>query len=253
MSVINGDALTELHRLDAQSVDAIVTDPPYASGGFTEAARRQAAGQGLRSEVLRSEGWFVGDQMGTSGLMWLLRSMAFEAARVLVPGGVMCVFCDWRQVSNIAPAMESAGLRLSNIVVWNKGVIGMGTGFRSQHEMCLVLTNGRGVYHSLQTPVGNVITVPRMNHNDREHWTQKPVELMRRIVRTAAPEGGLVVDPFGGSGSTAVACVLEGRRFLLVERDPSICELARDRIAEAQTGSRNRGEQIGLFGAGCDA
>ncbi len=251
MSVINGDALTELHRLEAQSVDAIVTDPPYASGGFTEAARRCAAGQGLRSEVLRSEGWFVGDQMGTSGLMYLLRSMAFEAARVLVPGGVMCVFCDWRQVSNIAPAMESAGLRLSNIVVWNKGVAGLGTGFRSQHEMCLVLTNGSGVYHSLE--FGNVITVPRMNHNDREHWTQKPVELMRRIVRTAAPEDGLVVDPFGGSGSTAVACVLEGRRFLLVERDPSICELARDRIAEAQTGSRNRGEQIGLFGAGGNA
>jgi site-specific DNA-methyltransferase (adenine-specific) len=246
VSVIHGDALTELQRLEPQTVDAIVTDPPYASGGFTESARRQAIGQGLLSHNLREHGWFVGDQMGTSGLMWLLRSMAFEATRVLVPGGVMCVFCDWRQVANIAPAMESAGLRLSNLVVWNKGVAGLGTGFRAQHEMCLVLTNGSGVYHSVE--FGNVLTVPRMNHNDREHWTQKPVELMRRIVRTAAPEGGLVVDPFGGSGSTAVACVLEARRFLLVERDPAICELARDRIAEAQTGSRDRGEQIGLFG-----
>ena len=94
MMVINGDALTELQRLEPKSVDAIVTDPPYASGGITETARRAAIGQGLMSHNLRANGWFVGDQMGTSGLMWLLRSMAFEAARVLVSGGVMCVFCD---------------------------------------------------------------------------------------------------------------------------------------------------------------
>ena len=245
--VITGDALTEIQRLDACSVDAIVTDPPYASGGFTETARRQASGQGLRSETLQSSGWFQGDQMGTSGLVWLLRAIAFEAARVLVPGGSLCVFCDWRQISNIAPAMESAGLRLSNVLVWNKGVAGLGSGFRAQHEMCLLLTNGSGAFYSAAE--GNVLTVPRMNPGDREHWTQKPIDLMRRIIRTVAPEDGLVVDPFGGSGSTAVACVLERRRFLLVERDPAMCDLARDRVQEAQTGSRTRAEQPGLFGS----
>jgi len=247
VDIIAGDALTELQRMAPNSVAAVVTDPPYASGGFTETARRQAIGQGLLSSTLRDGGWFQGDQMGTSGLVWLLRSIAFEAARVLVSGGSLCVFCDWRQMSNIAPAMESAGLRLSNLVVWDKGSAGLGSGFRMQHELCLVLTNGSGAYASAES--GNVLTVPRMNHAEREHWTQKPVDLMRRIVRTVAPEGGLVVDPFCGSGSTGVACVIERRRFVGVERDPAMCETARARISEAQTGSRTRGEQAGLFDA----
>jgi DNA modification methylase len=214
------------------SVDAVVTDPPYCSGGFSETSRKQAKGQGLRSETIRSEGWFTSDNMGTAGLVWLLRSVAAEAFRILRPASSMCVFTDWRQLVNVAPALESVGFRLSNIVVWDKGNAGLGQGFRAQHEMVLHLTKSGAKYHDCST--GNVLRVPRQSSATREHQTQKPVELMGRLVRVVAPVGGTILDPFCGSGSTGVAAANEGRGFVGIERSGEYCEIARRRIAEAQ-------------------
>lgn len=70
--------------------------------------------------------------------------------------------------------------------------------------------------------------------DDRVHPTQKPILLMQWIVRLCCPEGGLVLDPFAGSGSTGVACVNLGRDFLGFELDPGYCDLARRRLAGAQ-------------------
>jgi DNA modification methylase len=88
------------------------------------------------------------------------------------------------------------------------------------------------VYHDRST--GNVIRCARQNHHDREHQTQKPVELMRRLVRVVAPLGGTVLDPFAGSGSTGVACIEEGRSFIGIEREAAYVDIARRRIADAQ-------------------
>lgn len=226
-----GDALDVLRSLDAGSVSAIVTDPPYCSGGASEAGRAAARCQGIRSGRERSGEveWFAADNMGTTGLVWLLRSLAFEAERLLVVGGSMVVFCDWRMWANLAPAMESGGLRLVNMLVWDKQAMGLGQGFRTRHELAVHLTNGVGVYHDKS--LANVLECGRVHVADRAHPTQKPVDLLRSMLRVVAPVGGLVVDPFCGSGSTGVACLREGRRFLGVERDPDYCEVARKRLA----------------------
>jgi DNA modification methylase len=228
--VRQGDALDMLRSLAARSVSAIVTDPPYCSGGASEAGRAAARCQGVRSERVQSGDveWFAADNMGTTGLVWLLRSMAFEAERLLVPGGSLLVFCDWRMWANLAPALESGGLRLVNMVVWDKQSMGLGAGFRTRHELVAHLTNGVGVFHDKS--LGSVLEFGRVHVTDREHPTQKPVDLMRALVRVAAPLGGLVVDPFCGSGSTGVACLREGRRFLGIERDGAYCEAARQRL-----------------------
>jgi DNA modification methylase len=229
--VVQGDALDVLRSLEPRSVAAVVTDPPYCSGGSTEATRRQAAGQGIASERMQSGEvqWFAGDNMTTPGLVWLLRAVAFEAERVLVPGGSVLMFCDWRMWSNLAPAVESGGLRLQNMVVWDKGSAGMGTGFKPTHELAIHLCNGPGKFHDLCG--SNVLRFGRVRGQDKDHPTQKPVDLLQSLVRVVAPRDGLVVDPFCGSGSTGVACVREGRRFLGVERDPEYCEVARSRLA----------------------
>jgi DNA modification methylase len=228
--VRQGDALDALRSLEPRSVSAIVTDPPYCSGGASEAGRAAARCQGIRSDRERSGEveWFAADNMGTTGLVWILRAAAFEAERVLVDGGSMLVFCDWRMWANLAPAMESGGLRLVNMLVWDKKAMGLGQGFRTRHELTIHLTKGVGVYHDKS--VGNVLECGRVHVTDREHPTQKPVDLLQSMVRVVAPEGGLVVDPFCGSGTTGVACVREGRRFLGVERDPEYCEVARKRL-----------------------
>lgn len=223
------DAIAMLRGMPDASVDAIVMDPPYCSGGLTESARRSASGQGLRSENLRAHGWFGGDTMGTQGLAELLRLAAVEARRVVRASGSMLVFADWRLAPVLGPAVESAGVRYQNLVVWAKPSPGLGTGFRPAHELIMHFTFGAPVYHDKAT--SNVLACGRQR--DRVHVTQKPVELMRRLVRVVCPPGGLVVDPFCGSGSTGVAALLEGRRFRGSDTDPEHVETARARVHEA--------------------
>jgi DNA modification methylase len=230
--IIHGDALDVMRGMRAATVDAMVMDPPYCAGAVSEAQRTRAAGQGLRSENLRRFGWFVGDNMGTAGLAFLLRSIAVEAARVLWDHASLVVFCDWRMVATLQPAIESAGLRFQNLVVWDKEHMGLGAGFRAQHELILHFTNGAPQYHDRST--SNVIRCRRVTSGDREHQTQKPVELMRRLIRVVCPPSGVVLDPFCGSGSTGVASLEEGRSFIGIERDPEHVETARRRIADAQ-------------------
>lgn len=185
-----GDALEVLRALEPRSVAAVVTDPPYCSGGSTETTRRQAKSQGIASERTRSGAveWFAGDNMTTPGLVWLLRSVAFEAERLLVPGGSLLIFCDWRMWANLAPAVESGGLRLQNMVVWDKGSAGMGTGFKPTHELAIHLCNGPGKFYDLCG--SNVLRFGRVRGADKDHPTQKPVELLQAMVRVTAPGGG---------------------------------------------------------------
>lgn len=240
-----GDALDALRGLEARSVAAIVTDPPYCSGAASEAGRAASRCQGVRSERVRSGDveWFAADNMGTAGLTWLLRSVAFEAERVLEAGGSLVTFCDWRQWANLAPALESGGLRLVNMLVWDKKAMGLGQGFRARHELAIHLTNGVGVYHDRS--LANVLECDRVHVSEREHPTQKPIDLLRSLVRVVAPRDGLVVDPFCGSGSTGVACLREGRRFLGVERSPEHCDVARARLT-------GEAEQRDLFASPAD-
>jgi DNA modification methylase len=227
-AIYHGDSLDVLQSLPTSSVDAVITDPPYCAGSISEAQRTSAPGQGLRSENLKRFGWFVGDNMGTAGLMFLLRSVAFEAVRIVNPAGSLLVFCDWRMQSALQPAIESAGVRYQGLVVWDKEHLGMGTGFRCQHELILHFTFGSPKYHDMGTP--NVIRCRRVSVDEREHQTQKPLELLARLCRVTVPAGGLVVDPFMGSGSTLVAAVASGRRAIGIDREEAHCETAARRL-----------------------
>jgi len=108
------DCLEALADLGDETADAVIIDPPYCAGGFTESQR--TAGTGMT----QATDWFQGDAMTTTGLVWLLRRVAIEAHRILADQGSLCVFCDWRMTAALAPALESSGLRWRGLVVWDK-------------------------------------------------------------------------------------------------------------------------------------
>lgn len=224
-----GDSLSILPTLDR--IDALVTDPPYSSGGFTESGKKAAKGMGLRSETIRDVGWFDGDAMTSAGAGYLLREVCSWAFRLLPIGGTATVFTDWRMIPHLAPAIEAARFRYQNMVVWNKGAAGLGTGFRAQHELAMHFAKGTPAYNSCS--FGNVLTIPRIQAATREHQTEKPVELMRAILEVVSAEGGVVLDPFMGSGSTGVAAVQLGRKFIGVEVEARHFETACRRIDAA--------------------
>jgi DNA modification methylase len=233
VTIYHGDALAAMRQFPPSFADLILSDPPYCSGGMTEAQKGAATMQGVKRDSA-SRGrlpWFAGDNMTTGGLVWLLRSILIEARRVLVPNRSALLFTDWRMVPHLAPALESSGLRYRNMLVWDKGGGGMGRGFKPSYEVVLEYANGTTVYQAKNG--SNMLRAARVHASKREHATQKPLALMRELMRVTLAPGGVVVDPFMGSGSTLVAAVECGARAVGVELDERHCETAVRRVRQA--------------------
>lgn len=230
--VIQGDCLEVLRQLPDGCIDCVVTDPPYCSGGHLEAQKNTKA-QGLRGATVAADDfeWFANDNMGTAGLVWLVRSVMIECRRLLKPNRSAFVFTDWRMIPNLAPALESSGMRYRNMLVWDKGNAGLGTGFKPAHELVMEFTNGVTDYASLCGQ--NVLRVPRVHASEKEHGAQKPVKLIRSILEVATRRGDVVLDPFAGSGTTGEAAVIDGRLCIEVEQSPKNIDIARRRVKEA--------------------
>lgn len=251
--IYHGDAPTLLGSIET-SVDAVLTDPPYASGSRTEASR-VASGAMLRDNTDRAERTRFADrpidldQMTTTGFVWLLRSVALACYDLLPPGGSFLSFIDWRQWSNLAGAIETCNYRVQGMVVWDKGSMGLGNGFRAQHE--LICHASKGVPTVYDRSSGNVLDVipdesdrrfceavdryfSGVEHAPRvpplDHPSPKPVGLMRRLMEVVSPPGGVILDPFMGSGSTLRAAMESGRQAIGIERDERYCEVAARRL-----------------------
>lgn len=223
--VLEGDALLMLDALDNAAVDLVLTDPPYSSGARRD-AEKSSRGSMLRGKTWE-DGWLASDELSSNGFATLLRAVAVVSYRIIKEGGFFAIWTDWRQLPNVMGLVESAGWRLMNLVVWDKGSFGLGQVFRNQHEFLVVAS--KGVARPNRRDVANVI---RADRPDNEwHPTPKPVGLMAQIIDVLAPPNGLVVDPFAGSGSTGIAASQVGRRFLGFEISPEFTDLANARLA----------------------
>lgn len=222
-----------MRELPAESVDVVLTDPPYSSG------TRREASKGVRKSMTRGTGdaeWFGSDSLTVNGFLWLMRSAAVQWARVLRPGGHALAFIDWRMSPQLAAAIESADLRHAGLLVWDKTHFGMGSCFRNQHELVLHFTKGVGAPPS-RRDVGNVISCPPVPRGKMLHPTEKPVALLRRLLGVVAPPGSVVLDSFAGSGATGEAAALEGHDAILVERELPYVEKMRARLGAPAVGA----------------
>ena len=233
----NADCLQVLPTLEPGSVDAILMDPPYCSGGYLEAQKNTKA-QGLRGSTVAAEDfqWFSADNMSTSGLVWLLRQCLVQGRRFLKRNRSALVFTDWRMVANIAPALESSGLRCRNMIIWDKGNAGLGVGFKPAYEVILEFANGSTEYQRMDGQ--NILRASRLQAGQKEHGAQKPVELLLALLEVVCPANGVVVDAFMGSGSTLVACARSGRGGIGIELDPGYFAIAVNRI-QTEIDARN--------------
>ena len=136
ITLYHGDCVEIMRAMKGVSIDAVITDPPYCSGGALEAQKNSGV-QGHRAARLKSGEveWFAADNMTTGGLIWLVRSVLVESRRVMKPNRSAFVFTDWRMVPHLAPALESSGLRYRNMIVWDKMSAGLGMGFKPAHEI----------------------------------------------------------------------------------------------------------------------
>ncbi len=219
--LVCGDSTNEeLVELVGGRCTLLLTDPPYSSGGWQEAGRSMGS---IGSEKTKAGGVFssgiANDRLSSRGYMGLMR-------RVLQVWSPIegYIFTDWRMWSTLEELVGSCGHRVRSMIVWDKQTAGMGMGWRTQHELACYFANDPDI--ELKDGIGNVVSCQRSGNE--LHPTQKPVELLRAMLRVSRAHE-YVVDPFGGSGTTLMACAAEGRVARLIELDPRYCDVIRRR------------------------
>ncbi len=227
------DCLEVLPLLEAGSVDAVVTDPPYSSGGMVRGDRMQATRDKYQNtdtqHALQS---FTGDNRDQRSFLswcslWLIMARASSK-----PGAVICMFTDWRQLPTMTDAIQCGGWIWRNIATWWKPGMRMQRGrFSSSAEYVVYGTNGPHESDG-ECSQQNVIKCATMPTAKRDHQSEKPIEVMEWVVGVSRP-ASTVLDPFMGSGTTGVACVKTGRKFIGIELDQGYFDIAVKRIKKA--------------------
>jgi len=240
--IFNEDALTGLNRIADESVDLIIADPPYSLG----------KDYGNQSDKLS----------GTEYLKWM--EQWIEAALPkLKPSGSLYIFLTWRYSPEIF-VMLKARMQMINEIIWDRRVPSMGgsvRSFTSVHDTIGLFVKGKGYYFDLDAvripydektkkarsrsifvgakwlEVGynpkdlwSVSRVHKCDPERAEHPTQKPLEIIDRMIYASCPLGGVVLDPFMGSGTTAVSAQRLGRQFVGFELNPDYCAIIQSRL-----------------------
>ncbi len=234
-TLYKADALAVLAELPSGSIDALITDPPYSSGGMvrgdragTDTKSKYSGGYGKQPDHAE----FTGDNRDQRGYSFWCALWLSECLRIVKPGGLALLFTDWRQLPATTDAIQSGGFVWRGLVPWSKPTFRpMPGGFASSCEYVVWGSAGpveRDYTDGTYLPGFFQENAPR----DREHLTQKPVGVMRQM-SAVVPEGGTILDPFAGSGTTGVAALLEGRKFIGVEMTEHYAEVAARRLSEA--------------------
>ena len=236
-TVIHGDCLDVLKHIPKGSVDAVITDPPYSSGGQFMGSRIQdtrtkylSTGK-IAAEYAKHS--FTGDNLDQRAWTSWTAEWLSLARKATKPGGVAAVFTDWRQIGALTDAIQWAGWIWRGILVWDKKNARPHPGRpRQQCEFIVWASNGKlDVKRDAQIMPG-IFTAAAPTGDKRQHQTEKPLALMRELVHICEA-GGLILDPFAGSGSTLAAAILEGYEAVGAEKDDYYVDIARRRVREA--------------------
>lgn len=230
-----GEAGTVLASLEASSVDCIVTDPPYGTGANTTAGRLAPTHEKYRgSSTHRTLPDFYGDSLLPSVWREMMLRTAEALYRVAMDGAYLLSFSDWRAMTDMLDIYCRAGFHPKGVIVWDKGRCArpVPNGYRAQTEMILWMRkgsaakrDGQPVYMDGVFRIGS----PKRLH----HIVEKPVELMRGLMAYVQP-GMTVLDPFQGSGTTGVAALGLGARYIGIEKSVHYWETANKRLREAE-------------------
>jgi site-specific DNA-methyltransferase (adenine-specific) len=219
--VSHGDAVDWLNTLAPESVDLLITDPPYES---LEKHRAIGTTTRLKHSKASSNDWF---QIFPNQRFPELFSAFY---RVLRNGSHLYLFCDQETMFVVKPIAEASGFRFWKPLVWDKRTIGMGYHYRARYEFILFFEKGKRKLNNLGIP--DIIEQPRVT---RGYPTEKPVTVSRILIEQSSATGNLVIDPFAGSGSVGVAALELGRKFLGNDISRDAVRLANKRLATTIT------------------
>jgi site-specific DNA-methyltransferase (adenine-specific) len=207
-AILHGDCVEAMRQMPANSVDFVLTDPPYLVN------YRDRNGRTIQND---------------SNADWLKPAMA-QAYRVLKQNRLMLCFYGWTKVDEFFAAWKDAGFRPVGHIVFRKAYTTKRRFFSYRHEQAYLLAKGRPPLP--KQPVGDVIDMPYSGN--KLHPTQKPVVALARLIRSFTLQDELVLDPFAGSASSCAAALLTGRRYIGIELDSEYFNQASERLARVK-------------------
>lgn len=215
--IICGDAIKQLKKLDAESVDLVLTDPPYLVN-YQDRTGRKIANDTNAEGVLPAFG---------------------EIYRVLKSNSLCICFCGWTALDQFTSAWSKAGFHIAGHIVWTKPYASNKGQTAYHHESAYVLA--KGFPKRPAKPLADV--QPWIYSGNRAHPTEKSVETLSPLVRAFSKPGDLICDPFAGSGSTCVSAALTGRHYLGIELENKYCRLAQARLAGVERYKQGQDKQ----------
>ena len=215
------DAFTAL--MGGERADMIFTDPPYGmSYGGGRAAGDHARDKKTGGVKIKAHGMIINDDLQGDALIALVRDAIATSSACMKEGGALYACFTWRTYAEFEAGLESCGHKVKACIVWDKKSIGLGnSNYRPQHEF-IFYCGGQWYGDKSQS---DVWYMSRGSTGDYVHPTQKPVELIERAINNSSKAGDVVIDCFGGSGSTMIAAEKNGRYSRLMELDPKYCDV----------------------------
>jgi DNA modification methylase len=223
-----GDALQAenyARLLGAEKADMLFADPPY-----NVAIDGHASGLGA---VKHTDFAMASGELSPAEFTSFLKTSLRHAAGCSIDGAIHYVCMDWRHIKEMLAAGEEVYSELVNLCVWNKSNAGMGSLYRSKHELIFVYKVGTaahinnvalGRYGRHRTNVWDYVSQNALNGTSKSklalHPTVKPVAMIADAIRDCSNRGGVILDPFGGAGTTLIAAERTGRRARVIELDP---------------------------------
>jgi len=214
----NQDAVAWLKTLDNESVDLLITDPPYES---LEKYRKIGTTTRLKKSKSSSNEWFP-----------IFKNERFEELfceiyRVLKKNSHFYLYCDQETMFVAKPVAEAAGFKFWKPIIWDKVKIGMGYHYRARYEMILFFEKGKRKINNLSIP--DIIQEPRVF---KAYPTEKPVGVSEILVEQSSTQGEVIADPFCGSGSVGVAAVNKSCTFWGNDIQSAAVELTQSKLFE---------------------
>ncbi|RAI42519.1 site-specific DNA-methyltransferase [Rhodoplanes roseus] len=224
------EAADHARLLGDERVDLVFTDPPY-----NVPVDGHVCGLGA---IRHREFAMASGEMSREAFTAFLTVTLSNAASVCRDGAIAFVCMDWRHMRELLQAGDAAFTELKNLCVWNKTNGGMGTFYRSKHELVFVYKVGSGAHTNsfglgdsgrYRTNVWDYAGISSIGAAREEalamHPTVKPTALVADAIRDCSRRGEVVLDGFGGSGTTLIASEISGRRARLIEYDPAYCDV----------------------------
>ena len=232
-----GDALqaeSYARVLGTDKAEMMFADPPY-----NVPIEGHVSGLGA---VKHADFAMASGELSSAEFQSFLRTSLGHAASRSIDGAIHFVCMDWRHQREIIAAGDRVYSELKNLCVWNKSNAGMGSLYRSKHELIFVFKVGKGAhinnvalgrYGRHRTNVWDYVSQNALNGTAKSklalHPTVKPVAMIADAIRDCSNRGGLILDPFGGAGTTLIAAERTGRRARVIELDPIFVDVSIER------------------------